>query len=88
MLRLRVPYGGRKKENTVPEGNSREFREPAGDCTQRYLLMKVKKMLSAVLASALLVGSVTPCFASTTQQKIDEAEKQKQEMESSLRGAG
>ena len=46
--------------------------------------MKVKKMLSAVLASALLVGSVTPCFASTTQQKIDEAEKQKQEMESSL----
>lgn len=46
--------------------------------------MKMKKMLSAVLASVLVIGSVTPCFASSTQQKIDEAKQQKQEMESSI----
>lgn len=84
LLRRRLKKNGRERKHSTGSAfqGSRESL-PRG-CTQRYILMKMKKMLSAVLASALVIGSVNPCFASATQQKIDEAQKQKQEMESSI----
>lgn len=46
--------------------------------------MKNKKMFSMILSAVILAVSVIPCFGATTQEKLSEAESQKQTTESNL----
>lgn len=48
--------------------------------------MKAKKILSAVLAGAMLTAVVLPCYASTTKEKLEQVQKQQQQTESTLSG--
>jgi len=46
--------------------------------------MNSKKLLSVILAGTLLISSILPCYAATTQDKIQDAKAEKEKTESSL----
>ena len=46
--------------------------------------MNSKKLLSVILAGMLLISSILPCYAATTQDKIQDAKAEKEKTESSL----
>jgi len=47
-------------------------------------MMNSKKLLSAILTGVLLISSLLPCYAATTQDKINDAKAAKERTESSL----